>query len=252
MRIRHCLALAALALATSCYQFEITAQAGFAELGLDGDIGYVSGTGGVSAQDDIETALGLGDDQGTPIVRAAMDFGVPNLAVSGFLFEDEGRGTLTQQFGGISANVPVLTDFEMASAKVSYTFEIPVGPVSLQPGIAANFIDLSIFVRDSIGAASEDIELQAPLPMLFGRAEVDIVSMVQLVAEVGYVAVDVDDVDAEMLDIEALVEITAWEPLNLFVGYRSIDFEGEGDIDGDSVDIDIGLSGFLFGGGIRF
>ncbi|MCR9244260.1 MAG: hypothetical protein NXI31_04455 [bacterium] len=252
MRIRHLLALPALVFFTSCYQFEITAQGGFAQLALDGDIGYVTGTGGVSIQDDIESGLGLGDDQGTPYVRANMDFGVPNLSVSGFLFEDDGRGLLTQNFGGVAAGVPVLTDFEMASAKIAYTFEIPLGPVSLQPGLAVNLIDLSILVRDSIGIASEDIQLSAPLPMLFGRAEIDIADFLQLVGEVGYVAVDVEDVEANLLDVEALLELTALEPLNLFVGYRSISFEGEGEIDGDSIDIDLGLSGLIVGGGIRF
>lgn len=255
MRIRHLLALSGLVLATSCYQFEITAQAGFAELGLDGDIGYVSGTGGVSAREDIESGLGLGEDQGTPYVRAAVDFGTPNLAVSAFAFEDDGRGMLSQNFGSVPMGTPVLSEFELTSGKVSYSFEIPIGPVSIAPGLAVNFIDLSIFVRDTFGPSglrSERVELQAPLPMGFVRGEVDVLGYVQLVGEAGYIKVDVEDVEAEMLDIEALVELTMFEPLNLFAGYRSIDFTGEGEIDGDSVNIDIGLSGFIVGGGIRF
>ena len=255
MRIRHLIAIPALVLLASCYQFEITAQAGFSELALDGEIGYLDDPGNtnpIAIQQDIESALGLGDDQGTPYARVAMDFGTPVLAVSGFLFEDDGSGVLDATFGTIPVGAGVLTDFELGSAKVSYSFEIPIGPVSVAPGLAVNFVDLSLFARDTIGFATADVELQAPLPMGFVRGEVDIVGWLQLVGEVGYIEVDVDDVEAEMLDIEALVELTGFEPLNIFVGYRSIDLVGEGEIDNDSIDIDIGLSGFIVGGGVRF
>ena len=124
--------------------------------------------------------------------------------------------------------------------------------MSIAPGVAVNFIDMSIFLRDTIGVASEDVQLQAPLPMAFLRGEADIVGWFQLVAEVGFIKIDVDDVEAELLDIEALIELTAWAPLNLFVGYRGIDFVGQGEIEGDSIDLDMGLSGFMVGGGIVF
>ncbi|MCA8954408.1 MAG: hypothetical protein KDE27_33190 [Planctomycetes bacterium] len=252
MRIRLTVGLSALALCTSCYQFEITAQGGYAQLALDGDLGYVNGTSQTAVQQDIQSGFGLGDDQGSPYARVAMDFGVPVLAASGFLFEDEGRGVLQQNFGNVTAGLTVLSDFELKSAKVSYTFDIPIVIGTIAPGVAVNFVDLSIFVRDTLGVASEDVQLQAPLPMAYLRGEIDAIPFFQLVGEVGYIKVDVEDVEASMLDVEALVEFTGLEPLNLFVGYRSIRLQGEGEIDSDNVDIDIGLGGFLVGGGIRF
>ena len=254
MRIRHLIAIPALIALTSCYQFEITAQAGYAELGLDGDVGYVEDPGNtnpVAVQQDIQS-LGLGEDQGTPYGRVEMDFGVPVLAVSGFLFEEDGRGVLDATFGNIPVGAAVDTEFELGSAKVSYAFEIPLGPVSIQPGVALNVVDFSLLARDTIGFATADVELQAPLPMGFVRGEIDILGWLQFVGEVGYIEVDVDDVEAEMLDVEALAELTALEPLNLFIGWRSIDIAGKGEIDGDSVDIDFGLSGLIIGGGFRF
>lgn len=252
MRIRHTLIIPALLLLTSCYQFQITAQGGFSELALDGDLGYVSGTG-IAIQQDIESGFGLGADQGTPYVRLGVDMGTPSLTASAFQFEDEGRGLLTATFGNnLTAGTTVLSTFEMTSAKVAYAFEIPLGPLSISPGIAVNFIDLSIFVRDSVGVATEDVQLQAPLPMGFLRGQIDLGEWVSLVAEGGYVQVDVDDIEAKMLDLEALVQLNALGPVNLFAGYRSIDFEGKGLISGDSFDIDIGLSGFVLGGGVTF
>lgn len=252
MHTRIPLALLMLASLTSCYQFDLTLQGGYAQLALDGDAGYATGTGSIVIQEDIERSLGLGDDQGSPYARVAMDFGVPVLAVSAFSFEENGRGLLTQDFGDVSAGLPVLTDFEMLSAKVSYLFQIPIGIGSIAPGLAANFVDMSIFVRDTIGVASEDVQLQAPLPMAMARLEIDAIPGVQLSAEAGYIRVDVDDVDAELLDVEALLEVTALDPVNLFVGYRAISLEGEGEIDGDNIDVDLGLSGFLIGGGVHF
>jgi len=253
MRIRHLPVITALLLLTSCYQFEITAQAGFSELALDGQLGYESGSTTAVIDQDIQSAFGLGDDQGTPFARVGLDMGTPTLAVSAFQFEDEGQGLLTANFGdNLAAGTTVLSTFDLTSAKISYTFEIPLGPLSVAPGLAVNFVDLAINVRDSIGVASEDIDLQAPLPMGFGRVELDLGDWVTLVGEGGYIQIDIDDIEAKMLDLEALAQINAFGPLNLFVGYRSIDLEGDGLIDSDSFDVDVGLSGWLIGGGIIF
>jgi hypothetical protein len=93
--------------------------------------------------------------------------------------------------------------------------------------------------------------MQAPLPMGYARLEIDF-GMVTLIGEGGYISIDVEDVEAKMLDLEAILELTALEPFSLFVGYRKIEFEGQGMVDGDNIDIDIGLSGLIVGGGVVF
>lgn len=252
MRIRNLTAAVALLGLCSCYQLEVSAQAGYAQLSLDGDLGYVNGSSSAEIRQDIESAFGLGDDQGSVYGRASVDFGVPTLTASGFLFEDEGQGVLTADFGdNLVANTPVASEFSMANAKVSYVFDISLGPVTVSPGIAADFIDLSMEVRDTLGIVSEKVELQAPIPLAFLRAGLDF-GIVGAMVEGGYMQVDIDDVEAKMLDIEALVELRPLDWLNVFAGYRSIQVQAEGLIDEDQADIDIGVSGWLIGGGIRF
>lgn len=249
MRIATLAAAAVLAVLPSCYQFEVTAQAGYAQLALDGEIGYET-TGAAIAQD-IEGAFGLGDDQGTPYGRLMIDTGVPVLAVSGFLFEDEGTGTLTQEFGDLTIGTAVRSEFDMTNAKGSYAFKIDLGPVAISPGIAVDYFDLDIQVSDAFGAISEDVQVAGPVPMGFLRAQVD-VWKIGLVAEAGYMEVDVEDVTAKFLDIEALVEIRPTDLINVFVGYRHLDLQLDGTIDNDSFDADVTLSGLFVGGGLRF
>ena len=252
MRILSLVAILASSTLTSCFQLEVTAQAGYAQLALDGDVGYVDGATSASIAQDIESGFGLGDDQGVPYARAQVDFGVPVLAASGFMFDESGSGTLQADFGNnLTAGTQVFTDFTLNCAKVSYAFEIGLGPVSIEPGIAVDFIDLSVKAQDSVGIFTEDVQLTAPIPLAFVRGLLDF-DFIAAVAEVGYMQVDVKDVNAKLLDLEALVEYRPIDWVDLFVGYRSVRLEADGLIDGDQVDLDIGISGFLIGGGVRF
>jgi hypothetical protein len=235
----------------ACFGFGAQAQVGYAQLALDGDIGYVNGTSSGSIQQDIESGFGLGDDQGSPYARAKLDFGVPNLSISVFNFEDDGEGTLNATFGNVPAGIPVRSDFELFNAKAAYAFEIGIGPVSISPGIAVDYFDLAIDVRDAFGISSENVELNGPLPLAFLRGEVDL-GIVSAVVEGGYITADIDDVEGEVLDLEAQLVLHPTDLIEIFVGYRSLELELDGEIDGDSFDTDIQISGFMVGGGIRF
>lgn len=254
------LSLASLAVAApflalpSCTQFEVTAQAAYARLSLDGDIGYKSASDpspGPTIDQDIESAFGLGDGQGVPYGRVMLDMGTPVLTVSGFVFEEDGRGRLQANFGDVPAGLDVLTDFTMNNAKASYAFQIPIGPVSIAPGLALDYFDLEIDVRDAFGAFRETVELAGPVPLAFLRADVDL-GIVAAVAEVGYMEIDIDDVTASLLDVEAMLEVRPTAMVHLVAGYRHLNLAADGIVDGDSIDTDITLSGFFVGGGIRF
>jgi hypothetical protein len=247
-------ALAAVATLPSCFSFGATAHVGYAQLAVDGDIGYVSGSTTASVAQDVESAFGLGDDQGRPYARVAADLGVPVIAVSAFTFEESGTGVLQANFGDsgtLIAGTPVESNLEMFNAKGSLAFEIDFGPISVAPGVCANYFDLDMRVRDLIGIADERVELNAPVPMVFVRGQVD-VAIVSGIVEVGYMAIDVDDVETKFLDVEVLAMVHPTAMLDLFVGYRMLDLDAEGEIDGDTFDADLQIGGFLIGGGVRF
>jgi hypothetical protein len=254
MRIPLSAALVAACFTPSCYQFKAQAQGGYALLAVDGDLGYVSGSTSASIRQDVESAFGLGDDQGSPYARVSIDTGVPVFTVSGFTFDDSGEGVLQANFGDsplLIAGAPVQSELQMTNIKGSYLFQIDLGPVAISPGIAVDYFDLDVQVRDLIGIANERVDLQAPVPLAMLRGEVDL-GVVSAMAEVGYMRVDVDDVSGSLLDIEAMLMVHPTSMVDLFVGYRSLQLVADGEIDGDTFDTDLQIGGLMFGGGLRF
>lgn len=251
MRPLSLLVVAPLLALPSCYQFQVSAQAAYSQLALDGDIGYQSGSTNASISQDVQSAFGLGDDQGAPYARVMLDLGTPVLAVSGFTFDEQGTGVLQANFGDIPAGIGVQSDFAMKSAKASYAFQIDLGPVAIAPGIAVDYFDLDIDVNDVFGAFQEHVQLAGPVPMLFLRAEADI-GIASAVVEGGYMEIDIKDVTASLLDLEAVVEVRPTALVHLLAGYRMLNLRADGLIDGDTFDTDFTLSGFFVGGGVRF
>lgn len=251
MRSLPLLVAAPLLVLPSCYQFEVTAQAAYAQLSLDGDLGYQNGSTSANIQQDIESAFGLGDDQGAPYGRVMVDVGVPVLAVSGFQFDESGTGVLQANFGDVPAGLGVNSEFEMINAKASLAFQIDLGPVAIAPGLAVDYFDLQVDVQDVFGAFQESVDLAGPVPMLFLRAEADL-GFVAAVVEGGYMEIDVDDVTASLLDLEAMLELRPTTLIHVFAGYRLLNLVADGEIDGDTFDTDFTLSGFFVGGGLRF
>ena len=254
MRIPLFAALLATSILPSCYQLALSGNVGYAQLAVSGDIGYVSGSSAGNVRQDVKSAFGLGDDQGSPYARVALDTGVQVLSVSGFQFDESGTGTLEANFGDsplLTAGVPVRTDLEMTNLKAAYALQISLGPVAISPGIAVDYFDLNLQVRDLIGITTESVELQAPVPLAFLRGEVDL-GIVSAIAEIGYMEYGVDDVDGSLLDIEAMLQVHPTAMLSVFVGYRSMNLQADGLIDGDTFDTDITIGGFILGGGLRF
>jgi hypothetical protein len=250
MRTRTLL-LASLVLMTvpACSVPTVAVQAGFAQLSLDGDIGYVQNTETVSIGQDAK-AFGLGDKQGSPYVRGQVDFGMPVLTVSGFSFEDEGQGRLgATGFGRLKPLGAVNSTLEMQALKLSYAFDIGFGPVAISPGFAVDYFDLSIEATN--GLITERVDLNSPFPLLFLRATVDF-GTVGAFVEAGYLGADIDDVDGTLLDIEAQLLVRPWSALELFVGYRYLQLQLDVSIDDDSFDTDLTISGLIFGGGLKF
>lgn len=254
MRISFLVAAAVLATLPACFQLEMSAQAGYAQMAIDGRIGYVAGSGSGSFSQDVESAFGLGSDQGVPYGRAVLDTGVQVFSVSGFTFDESGTGVLEADFGDsgvLVAGTPVRTDLQMFNVKGAYAFEIELGPVSLSPGIAVDYFDLDLEVADLIGIATERLELSAPIPLPFLRGEVRL-GIFSAVAELGYMQLDVEDVDTTFFDAEAMLMVRPTPLLDFFVGYRSLQIDATGEVDGDALDTDMQIGGFMVGGGIHF
>ncbi|MCA8963771.1 MAG: hypothetical protein H6838_03270 [Planctomycetes bacterium] len=248
-----CICLVLCAFAGGC-SVGASAQLGYTQMAVSGDLGLTTGALGVpsSAHQDIESAFGLGDPQGSPYVRAQTDLGFAVLTGSGFLFSEKGTGRLDADFGGISAGTPVESSLDFANAKVSMSFDFGIGPVKVSPGLAVDVFDVNFRARETSFGNTEEVDQVLFVPLLFLRAEADLAG-VKGIAEVGYLKTpEVDNAEAEVLDLELLAEVQVVSNLSAFVGYRLIDLQGKGDSDGDSFDIDLQVSGWMIGGVLRF
>lgn len=134
----------------SCYQIQVTANAGPALLSASGDIGYYEGNsvGGASTFppviQDIDSAFGVGNTEVAPFGSVSVDVGVPVLTISSFRFATSGEGELQEGFGGLTNGTPVRSDFEVLDVKATYVFGIPVGPVSIAPGFGVDYLDMKL------------------------------------------------------------------------------------------------------------
>ncbi|MCC7064014.1 MAG: hypothetical protein IT456_14490 [Planctomycetes bacterium] len=241
-------------LSTSCSTVGVTGQVGYTNMSVGGNMALASGTGGVpsSANQDVGSAFGLGEGQGSPYLRGQIDCGVPVFTASGFLFEEAGSGVLNATFGGLSASTPVNSTLEFANLKLSSTFDIDLGPVKVSPGLGLDLFDLRFKATETTLGNSEEIDELVPVPMLFVRGEADLF-LCSLVAEAGYLQTpDINGTKASCLDLEAMLEWSLAPMVQVFAGYRRIDIDWRGETDTESYDLSLTVDGWMIGGGLRF
>ncbi len=249
------MALPLLAFATTgCVQMKMTAQGGYTQVAVSGDIALSTTSGGLSgvSNQDFDSAFGLGQDRGSPYARLQLDLGVPVITVSGFTFDERGSGTVGAQFGNIAGGTAVDTELQFNNLKASCAFQLDLGPVAVAPGVAVDLFDLQMHVQDSGSSTAEDIDVFAPVPMAFLRAEADL-GLVAAVAEVGYIHIPkIRDVEGTFWDAELLAEVRPTPLLHLFAGYRMLHLDGTGIVDNQDFGTNFDVAGWMIGGGFRF
>lgn len=245
----------ALVLATAaCSPVGATLQAGYTQMRVGGSFALADGTGGTgdAPLQDVGTAFGLGDDRGSPYVRAQLDLGGLVLGADAFLFEERGEGVLDASFGGLPATTPVAADLRFGCAKLSAVYDIDLGLVKVAPGLAMDVFDLDFRVEETSLGNAEEIDELVGVPLLFVRAEAGI-GVVDLVGEIGYLETPrIDGAEGRFLDVEVLAECSVLPMLHLFGGYRLIDLDANGDTGSESYGIDLQVRGWVLGGGLRF
>ena len=235
-----------------CAPLAVTAEVGYARLAIAGDLSLTSSGGNANAQD-IGAAFGLGDGRDCPYGRVALDAGLPEFGVTAFLLRESGSGTLSETFGGIPAGTMVTSDLEIGVARCTGALGFDLGPVHVAPGMMFDVFAIDFRAASSPGNREEvDDVVAVPIPFvglsapLFGlRASL----------EAGYLdPPDFAGFDGRFADLEASVR---WEPaahLQLHAGYRylAVDGEGEGESAADVVGLDLRITGWFVGVGLRF
>lgn len=241
-------------LLVACAPVGVSVQAGYTQLRIGGDFALADGTSGTgdAPLQDVGDAFGLGDDRGSPWLRAQADLGAIVLGVDGFVFEERGTGTLDASFGGLPASTPVASELRFGCAKLSAVYDIDLGLVKVAPGLAMDVFDLDFRVQELSLGNAEVIDEIVGVPLLFVRAEAG-VGVVDLVGEVGYLETPrIDRSKGRFLDAQLLAEVSVLPLLHVVAGYRHLDLDATGDTGSESFGIDLQVRGWFVGGGLRF
>lgn len=235
--------------ASACSSWSGTAEVGYARLAVRGDLA-LSDTGSTSEQS-VRSAFGLGDDRGAPYARGQLDVGALVVSGSVMSLHENGEGVLQSGFGGLVAGTPVASDLDVAVGKLAAAFDLRLGPVRVQPGLAMDVFDLDFTVRETVLGNREEIDELLGVPLLFVRGEVAAGDLLAT-AELGYLDVASAGDGGRFLDAEARLQWTPVGPLSFAIGYRHLGIDANGDTDAGQVGVDLVLSGWFVGGGLRF
>lgn len=233
-----------------------TVSAGYTQMSLSGDIALAPTAGGVSLgsiQQDVESALGLDDPSGSPYLRGDVNAAIVTFTASAFQYDQSGTGTLTANFGNISAGTQVRSDMELWNLQGAALFELlNLGPVRFAPGLGVNYFTGDIGVASLTGPSiSENVSIDAPLPLLYGEAEVALGTLRGIV-DIGWISGEYGDVDGTFLDLAGTVRLELAKHAELFAGYRWIEADVKGTVDGQAFQGDLVLQGWFLGGSLRF
>ncbi|MCA8970961.1 MAG: hypothetical protein KDC95_14290 [Planctomycetes bacterium] len=247
---------ATIAMLASCSGLGINVDAGYTSLELTGDIGLTpTSISTIPPQRvDVEEGFGLKDAMSSPFGRVEAEVVVARIVASGFQIDQTGRGALSVQFGDIPLSTPIESTLEMTNLKGAILFDLlDLGPVRISPGIGADYFDLKLDARSlAVTTLRESLDATAPVPLIFVQGEVDL-GYFDIVADVGAMKANVQDIDGTVLDVEVLARFRPIDHVELFAGYRHITLDVEGLADDNQKYLgDLTLRGFMVGGGIYF
>ena len=256
MKLGFLTLLFALVALESCTLPYARAYAGYSSMGLSGDIALApaAGTGNLGAlKIDVENELGLDGNSGSPYGRIDAGFGPIGVTVSAFTYSKVSTGTVTRQFGNITAGTDVRSDLDLTDIKAAVLWNaINIGPLRIAPGLGVNYLDLNLDVRTLTGvAASDNVDIVAPIPMAFLQGDLEL-GKFGLTVDAGGMAVDLKDASGTYWDVEALLRFEPVKHVNIFGGYRWISLNAKGNADGQDFDANLDLKGWFVGGGISF
>ena len=182
MKVRHLLAAlvlvsAALAMTPLVVHadpvFGFYAGAGTWQQGYGGDV-----TSGLT-EVDVENDLGLDDDERNVVLYAALEHpvpGLPNIRAQYMSMDTSGDNLLgrTIEFNGQSFTVAeaVNTQFDLTQTDAVFYYELLDNVVSLDLGLAITLLEGEISVQSTVASASA--EFDEVIPMLYGKARVDL------------------------------------------------------------------------------
>lgn len=254
MRISPLLFLIALCLPTACGLPQAGVSMRYLNLDVEGDLLVTQGA--ATSSSDLDT-MGFEKDSGVLSPRVDFEWGGFHMSASQSNSDHSGQGTVeaTLEYEGVtlSSGENVQSDFELGLTNLLMTWDlIPSDTFELGLGVGAMLMDLDANIM-SLDNPGNNVELdeQLPIPMLVGRAGLEIAGF-DLEGVLGGISVNVDGDEATVLDLDVslqyeLIDIGGAVYGELMIGYRSYDIDVQYDDDSNAVDFDSSFSGPYFG-----
>lgn len=234
-----------------CTPIGAAAQAGYARLAVRGELALADGAATTTDQS-LRSAFGLGDARGAPFVRGQGELGSLSVSASLTSLQESGDGVLSSDFGGLPAGTPVASDLDVTIGKLTGAFAIDLGPVTLSPGLQLDVFDLEFTARELVLGNREEIDELLALPLLFGRVEAELGGL-RGFAELGYLEIpSIGGNRGRFLDTEVAVTWSVVSTVDFVAGYRHLGIDAKGASGEDTIAVDLVLSGWFVGGGLRF
>jgi hypothetical protein len=222
---------------------------------LSGDVALEPSSGGValgSIRTDLEDDLGLNDESGSLHARIELETEIGRWNASVFRHTDSGTGVLDSTFGNIPAGTPVDASLSLTNLKAAWMYDFDTGVVRLSPGIGIDLFDIETSVRSVTPVtAFEEVEVLAPVPMVFLQAELDL-DIVAATVDAGGMSIDLRDAAGTYWDLEGLLRVPVVDHIEVFGGFRYIHIDADGTADGQRFDASLDLTGWIVGGIVRF
>jgi hypothetical protein len=241
-----------LSLSSACSGIYARGDAGYSLFNVKGDVA-LSPSPGLPLDNfrvGVEEDLGLDDAAGSPFGKLEVGLGICSVTVSAFEYDESASGRLSRNFGTLPVGADIATDARILNAKGAVLFELlDIGGLKLSPGIGVDYFDMDLAVSSS--GASESVDAEAPVPMVFAQGELDI-GPASFVVEGGYMEAHLEDAKGRFWDLEAIARIHLGKTLHVFGGYRYIDIAAKGEADGQPFDTNLEMRGWMLGGGFRF
>lgn len=199
----------------------------------------------------LDDTLGLKDSDNT-VIWAAFEHPIPvipNIQIKKTDLETSGTGAFTQSFTfgneTFSASETLNTDISLNHTDITAYYGLPLPLVTIDFGLNVRKFDGELAINTGVS------ELDAPIPMLFGRVGASLpLTGLEVMAEANYIGYkDTSHMDYQVL-LRYTLPVVPVLDINLEAGYRnfSLDIDPT-DFDGDENDLmaDIDMSGIFLG-----
>ncbi|MBZ0151807.1 MAG: hypothetical protein K8J09_09770 [Planctomycetes bacterium] len=201
-------------------------------------------------QNHLQGAMGLGDTEPSPFIRAQWDQERHRVRLNGFAMQTEGSGVLASDFGGLVTGSQVTTKEDLYVINGQYSYELLRDrSYRLAAGGQLGFYSLDVAARSTAGY--EQVNTQILMPMPFVEAELYYGGFTGGV-NASLMGGEIRDASGRYWDIEAYGKLQLGEKFEVLGGYRYVLLDAYGVATGRDFDADLDIQGWFFGAGIKF